>query len=89
VEITKEGLEDFCTRLEGLEDDKRKISEEIKVSIETLADNLEVNKKAIRKFYKEWKEAKKDKEEYTAVDFEADRLLCVTFPEFMSEEPKE
>lgn len=90
MELTTQDLNDFCERLESLEGDKKAIADEINDSIETMAENLEldkkVGKKAIKKFYKEWKEAKKDKAEYTEVDYVSDQLLCKAIPEFATED---
>lgn len=83
--ISQVDLNEFCERLESLEADKKEIADEIKDSIESFAVANELTKQGVSKFYKEWKEVKKSKEQYVVVDFEADKLLCVAYPEFATE----
>jgi len=79
--VSKQELDQFCKSLEGLEDEKKALAEEIKNRIEAFASTQSITKKAVAKFYKEWKEANKDKDDYVLVDFEADQLILIAFPE--------
>lgn len=89
MELTSKELVAFCERLEALETDKANIQDEINDSIEALASALDldkkIGKKAISKFYKEYKEAQKDKSAYSIIDLESDRLLCIAIPEFAAD----
>ena len=75
-------MDSFFERLESLEADKKAISEEIKEAVAAFANNYELTKKSVNKAFKEFKDAKRDKDEYVLVDYEADALLQVAFPEF-------
>ncbi len=82
ISISKSDLDSFFERLEALEADKKALADEMKDSVASFAANYEVTKKAVNRAFKEYKEAKKDKDEYILVDYEADALLQVVFPEF-------
>lgn len=82
ISITKVDLDSFFERLESLEADKKAIADEMKDSVASFAANYELTKKSVNRAFKEYKEAKKDKDEYVLVDYEADALLQVAFPEF-------
>lgn len=82
MDIKKSELDAFFERLEALELDKKNIAEEMKETIAAFASNHELTKKSVNKAFKEYKDAKKDKDEYILVDYEADALLQVVFPEF-------
>ena len=84
MNISKQELEIFCRNIEDLEEKKKELADEIKESFKTFATNLEVTPKSVIKFYKEWKEAKKDKEGYVLTDFESDALLLIAMPELSS-----
>lgn len=86
MDIKKTELDTFFSRLESLEADKKAIADEMKESIESFAKNHELTKKSVSKAFKAFKEAKKDKDEFTLVDLESDQLLCIAFPEFNSKE---
>lgn len=80
--ISKAELDAFYENLQDLEEQKKAIGTEMKDAIEAFAVNNEISKKSVSKSYKDWKDANKDKAEYTQVDFEADQLILIAFPEF-------
>lgn len=82
MNINKSELDDFFARLEALELDKKNIAEEMKETVAAFANSLDLNKKSVNKAYKDWKQAKKDREEFCLIDLEADQLLVTVFPEF-------
>lgn len=81
MNIKKAELEGFFANLESLEASKKELADEMKASVEAFAVNHELSKKSVNKAFKEYKEAKKDKEDYTLVDYEADALLMIAMPE--------
>lgn len=81
MEINKKDLDAFCENLEDLESQKKALADEIKDCIEAFAINQEITKKSVAKFFKEWKEANKDKDDYVLVDYESDQLILIAFPE--------
>lgn len=82
MEITKQELDTFCANILDLEEKKSELATEIKDSIETLAANLEIDVKSVKKFIRAFKEAQKDKDEFVLTDSESDQLLLIAFPEF-------
>jgi len=86
MDIKKSELEAFFEKLEGLEANKKAIAEEMKESVESFARNNELSKKSVNKAFKEFKDAKKDKDDYILTDFESDKLLLIMFPEFDTKE---
>lgn len=80
--MTKIELDSFCEELDRLETVKKEAADDMKVLIENVAANNELDKKSLKKFYKEWKEYQKNKEEFVLVDYEADNLLQIACPEF-------
>lgn len=86
MDISKNDLDQFCSGIIAIEEEKKELSTEIKDRIAAFAEAHELDKKSVKKFIKEYKEAQKDKEEYTLVDLESDQLLCIAFPEFKTEE---
>jgi uncharacterized protein (UPF0335 family) len=85
MDIKKSDLDAFCDGILSLENEKKELATEIKDRIEAFAKNHELDKKSVKKFIKEYKDAQKDKDEYTLVDYEADSLLQIAFPEFANE----
>lgn len=85
MSVTTESILAFFDALETLEADKKAITNEIKDNIEAFAGNHEINKKSVKKAYKEWQEWKKDNSEFTEIDLEADALLVAAVPEFTTE----
>jgi len=83
--ISKNELDAFYENLQDLEEQKKALATEMKDAVEAFAVNQEISKKSVTKSYKEWKEANKDKAEYTQVDFESDQLILIAFPEFATE----
>ena len=83
--ISKNELDQFCENLQDLEEQKKALGDAMKESIEAFAVNNEIAKKSVSKFFKEWKECQKSKEDYVLVDGEADRLILIAFPEFAPE----
>ena len=81
MNVNKAELDEFFTRLESLEADKKSVADEIKESVEAFAKNKELEKKSVSKAFKEWKEIKKDKENYVLTDLESDALLLIAVPE--------
>lgn len=89
MNIKKNELENFFSNLESLEADKKAIADAMKAAVEAFANNHELSKKSVNKAFKEYKEAKKDKEDYTLVDYEADALLMIAMPELNTSSPEE
>ena len=83
--ISKNELDQFCENLQDLEEQKKELAEEMKNSIEAFAVNNEISKKSVSKFFKEWKECQKSKEDYVLVDAESDQLILIAVPEFAPE----
>ncbi len=81
--VTKDQIDAFCQNLERLEKDKKEISDEISDNIAAFASSHDVEKKAVSKFYKEWKEVNKDRDSYVQVDLESDNLFQVAFPDLV------
>lgn len=82
MKVSKEELDNFCNALDNLEEAKKGIADDIKSAIETFAEATDYDKKAVKKFYKEWKEYQKNKDDYTQVDYEVDNLFVTACPEF-------
>lgn len=81
MDIKKSELEGFFANLEALEASKKELADEMKAAVEAFAGNHELSKKSVNKAFKEYKEAKKDKADFTLVDYEADALLMIAMPE--------
>ena len=79
--FTKEELDALCDNIVDLEGKKAALTAAIKESKELFAANKELTKKSVNDFVKKWKEANKDKEEYTLVDYETEAMILVAFPE--------
>ena len=86
MDIKKSELEDFFSSLSSLEADKKEIADEMKAKVEAFASNYDITKKSVNQAYKAYKEATKDKDDYVLVDYEADTLLLIAFPEFATTE---
>lgn len=83
MNISKEQIEAFCQNLESLEKDKKAIADEMSDCVASFASSYDVDKKAVTKFYKEWKDANKDRDAYIQIDLESDSLFQVAFPELV------
>lgn len=81
ISISKADLDTFFERLEALEADKKAIADEMKESVASFAANYELNKKSVNKAFKDWKQAKADRDQFCLIDLEADQLLITVFPE--------
>lgn len=81
--VAKDQIDAFCMNLERLEKDKKEISDEISDNIAAFASSHDLEKKAVSKFYKEWKEVNKDRDGYCQVDLESDQLFQIAFPDLV------
>lgn len=75
MSVTEAQLLSLFNRVDGLEDDKKTIADEIKETFEAFAVNNELNKKSVIRGYKYWKEAQKDQDEFCLVDYEVSDIL--------------
>lgn len=80
--IDKSELIRFFGEIERLEGDAKEITEEIKNSFSAFALNNEINPKALKKAYRNFKEHQKNAQEFIEVDTEADALTQKVIPEY-------
>jgi uncharacterized protein (UPF0335 family) len=83
MKVSKEQLDALYTNLESLEKDKKEISDEISANIAAFASSNDLDKKAVAKSFKEWKEVNKDRDAYIELDLESDNLFQIAFPDLV------
>lgn len=81
MSVTKEMLDAVCQNLETIEEAKKDAAAEFKDTVEAFASSHDMDVKSVKKFFKEWKEYQKNREEYIQVDYESDNLLQIACPE--------
>ena len=80
--IDKEKFQQLVSAVETLENEKKKIAEEIKDKIAMAAQEGNADKKALTKAVKEYIRYKKDTQEYISQDLEISNILVSVIKEF-------
>lgn len=82
MNIEKTELTRIFGEIERLEAEKAEISSQIKETIEAFSSNNQINPKALRKAYKNYREHQKNAQEFIEVDTETDELTQKVIPEY-------
>jgi uncharacterized protein (UPF0335 family) len=80
--IEKDLIIKFYQNIEGMEDHKKAIAEDINESLKAFSSNNGINIKALKKGYKNYKEYVKNREEFIETDTEADALTQAFVQEY-------
>lgn len=74
---TREQLTTLFTNLQDLDTQKKDLNDSMKLAFEQFSDENDVNAKALKKAYRNWKDAQKDRETFLIVEAATDELTDI------------